>query len=97
VVQGVVNAIVRTTEYLKQNRDQAVEIALKYVPYLSREAAEGNYDVLREWYSYEITEGAIAHQAEVFGMAANVSRAVKFDEVVDLSFLKIALRQISKS
>ncbi|HWP59293.1 MAG TPA: ABC transporter substrate-binding protein [Candidatus Acidoferrales bacterium] len=94
-VQRVVNAIVGATEFLKQNRDQAVEIAVKYVPYLTREAAEGNYEVMREWYSYDISESAIAHQAEVFGMAKNAFRPLKLDEVADLSFLHEALRQIS--
>jgi NitT/TauT family transport system substrate-binding protein len=92
VVQKVVNAIVLATEYLKQNRDQAVEVAMRNVPYLSREAAEGNYDVFRDWYSYDISESAIAHQAEVFGMAKGRFRPVKLDEVADLSFLANALR-----
>ena len=93
VVQKVVNAIVMVTEYLKQHRDEAVNVARKNVPYLTQEAAEGNYDVFRDWYSYDISAGAIAHQAEVFGMAAKKFRAVKLDEVADLSFLQKALRQ----
>jgi ABC-type nitrate/sulfonate/bicarbonate transport system substrate-binding protein len=93
VVQKVVNAIVMATEYLKQNRDEAVNVARKNVPYLTQEAAEGNYDVFREWYSYDISEGAIAHQAEVFGMASKNFRPVKLDEVADLSFLQKALRR----
>jgi sulfonate transport system substrate-binding protein len=96
VVQKVVNAIVAATEYLKQNRDEAVNVARKNVPYLTQEAAEGNYDVFRDWYSYDISEGAIAHQAEVFGMAKNQFRPVKLDEVADLSFLEKALAQQTK-
>jgi ABC-type nitrate/sulfonate/bicarbonate transport system substrate-binding protein len=97
VVQKVVNAIVMATEYLKQNRDEAVNVARKNVPYLTQEEAEGNYDVFREWYSFDISEGAIAHQAEVFGMAKKAFRPVKLDEVADLSFLQKALAQQTRS
>ena len=90
-VQKVVNAVVLATEYLKDHKDAAVEVALKNVPYLNREAAEGNYDVLREWYSSEVSDSAIAHLTEVHNVATKHSRALKLEEVADLSFLKNAL------
>ncbi|HET8562941.1 MAG TPA: ABC transporter substrate-binding protein [Candidatus Binatia bacterium] len=90
-VQRVVNAVVLATEYLKHDRDAAVEIALKNVPYLDREAAEGNYDVLRDWYSSEVSESAIAHLTEVHAVATKHSRVIKLEEVADLSFLRNAV------
>lgn len=89
--QKVVNAVVQATEYLKNHRDEAIAIAMKHVPYLNQEAAEGNYDILREWYSYEVSETAIAHQAEVLSVAMKQFRALKLDDVADLSFLKRTL------
>jgi NitT/TauT family transport system substrate-binding protein len=91
-VQKVVNAVVRATAYLKDHRDAAIEIALKNVPYLDREAAEGNYDVLRDWYACEITEPAIAHLTEVHNIATKQARAIRLEEVADLSFVTNALR-----
>jgi NitT/TauT family transport system substrate-binding protein len=90
-VQKVVNAVVLATEYLKHHRDVAVEVALKNVPYLDREAAEGNYDVLREWYSSEVSEAAIAHLTEVHNVTTKQSRRIKLDQVADLSFLRNAM------
>jgi ABC-type nitrate/sulfonate/bicarbonate transport system substrate-binding protein len=90
-VQKVVNGVILATEYLKNHRDEAIAVALDKVPYLNREAAEGNYDTLREWYSYEVSGAAIAHQAEVLGVAKKQFRPMKLDDVAELSFLKRAL------
>jgi ABC-type nitrate/sulfonate/bicarbonate transport system substrate-binding protein len=90
-VQKVVNAVVQATEYVKHNRDAAIELAMKNVPDLNRDAAEGNYDVLRDWYSSEVSESAIAHLTEVHNIATKNSRAVKLAEVADLSFLRRAM------
>lgn len=87
VVQRVVNAVVKATDFVKTYRDEAIAVAIKNVPYLDREAVEGNYDVLRQWYSTAVSEAAIAHIEEVLTTGSGQARGPKLDEVADLSFL----------
>jgi hypothetical protein len=47
---------------------------------------EGNYDVLREWYSSDISETAIAHIVEVLELKTS-GRSLKLEDFADLSFL----------
>lgn len=88
VVQKVVNAVVMATEFVRRNRDEAINVTLRNVPYLDREAVEGNYDVLRQWYTNEITEAGVTHQAEVLTIKEDKPRHLKLQEVADLSFLQ---------
>jgi ABC-type nitrate/sulfonate/bicarbonate transport system substrate-binding protein len=87
IVQKVVNAVVAATDYARDHRDEAIDVAMNHVGYLGREAVEGNYEVLREWYSNDITETAIAHIAAVLELTSERLPAVKLDEFADLSFL----------
>jgi hypothetical protein len=59
---------------------------MKHVGYLGKEAVEGNYDVLREWYSSDISETAIAHIVEVLELKT-AGRSTKLEDFADLSFL----------
>ncbi|HWP57392.1 MAG TPA: ABC transporter substrate-binding protein [Candidatus Acidoferrales bacterium] len=88
IVQKIVNAVVAATDYARDHKDDAIDVAMKYVGYLGREAVEGNYDVLREWYSNEITATAIAHVIDVLGL--DRARGVKLEDFADLSFLRRA-------
>ena len=86
VVQKTVNAVVAATDYARTHKDEAVAIAMKHVGYLGKEAVEGNYEVLREWYSSDISETAIAHIVEVLELKT-VGRSTKPEDFADLSFL----------
>jgi ABC-type nitrate/sulfonate/bicarbonate transport system substrate-binding protein len=87
LVQKVVNAVVAATDYARDHRDEAIAVAMKHVGYLGQEAVAGNYDVLREWYSNDITATAIAHILEVLELQKEPSRQVPLENFVDLSFL----------
>jgi NitT/TauT family transport system substrate-binding protein len=86
VVQKAVNAVVAATEYARTHKDEAIAVAMKHIGYLGKEAVEGNYEVLREWYSCDISETAIAHIVEVLELNT-AGRSTKLENFADLSFL----------
>jgi NitT/TauT family transport system substrate-binding protein len=86
LVQRVVNAVVAATEYARTRKDEAIAVAMKNIGYLGQEAVEGNYEVLREWYSSDISETAIAHISEVLELTTD-RQPLKLKDFADLSFL----------
>jgi NitT/TauT family transport system substrate-binding protein len=89
LVQKMVNAVVAATDYARTRKDEAIAVAMKNIGYLGQEAIEGNYEVLREWYSSDISETAIAHVSEVLELKTN-RQSLKLEEFADLSFLRRA-------
>jgi len=87
LVQKAVNALVAATEFARSNKTQALEIAMRYVGYLGQDEVESNYEVLREWYSNDISETAIAHIAEVLELKDQAAGPIRLDDFADLSFL----------
>jgi len=85
-VQKVVNAVVSATDYARNHKDEAISVAMKNVGYLGQEAVEGNYEVLREWCSSDISATAIAHVMDVLELTAD-RQSVKLENFVDRSFL----------
>jgi ABC-type nitrate/sulfonate/bicarbonate transport system substrate-binding protein len=96
IVLKAVRAVVQATKYLNENREGAVELARKRISHLSREEAEGNYDVhLRNGgYSCAITEEGIRFKSEVLSLAKGVNKQVTLREVADLSFLEKAQAEV---
>jgi NitT/TauT family transport system substrate-binding protein len=90
-VQRVVNAVVAATNYARTQKHEAISVAMKNVGYLGQEAVEGNYEVLREWYSSDISETAIAHIIEVLELKTD-RQSLKLENFADLSFLMRAHR-----
>jgi len=86
LVQRMVNAVVAATDYARTHKDEAISVAMKNIGYLGQEAVEGNYEVLREWYSSDISETAIAHVSEVLELKTD-RQSLKLDNFADLSFL----------
>ena len=86
LVQKVVNAVVAATDYARTRKDEAIAVAMKNIGYLGQEAVEGNYEVLREWYSSDISETAIAHVMEVLELKT-AGQSLKLADFADLSFL----------
>jgi NitT/TauT family transport system substrate-binding protein len=89
-VQRVVNGVVAATEFLKTHREEAIAIAKRHITHLDQEAIEANYDLMRPWYTCEISAGAIKHQAEVLGIARGGYRSLNVEDVAELSFLRKA-------
>jgi len=87
LVQKVVNAVVAATEFARSNKPKALEIAMHHVGYLGADEVEGNYDVLREWYSNDISETAIKHIVEVLELKTSAAQPIRLRDFVDLSFL----------
>src|SRR5262245_17281567 len=87
LIQKVVNAVVAATEFARDNKPEALEIAMRHVGYLGKEEVEGNYDVLREWYSNEISATAIAHIIEVLELKSQTTGPLPLHDFADLSFL----------
>jgi NitT/TauT family transport system substrate-binding protein len=86
LVQKVVNAVVAATDYARTRKDEAIAVAMKNIGYLGQEAIEGNYEVLREWYSSDISETAIAHVMDVLELKTD-RQSLKVEDFADLSFL----------
>lgn len=86
LVQRVVNAVVAATEYARTQKDEAIAVAMKNIGYLGQEAVEGNYEVLREWYSSDISETAIVHVMDVLELKT-AGQALTLADFADLSFL----------
>jgi len=86
LVQRVVNAVVAATDYARTRKDETIAVAMKNIGYLGQEAVEGNYEVLREWYSSDISETAIAHVMEVLELKT-AGQSLKLADFADLSFL----------
>ena len=86
LVQRVVNAVVAATDYARTRKDETIAVAMKNIGYLGQEAVEGNYEVLREWYSSDISETAIAHVMEVLELKT-AGQSLRLADFADLSFL----------
>ena len=94
VIQKIVNAVVRATDFLKTNEKEAVEVALKRIPQLSRDEAEGNYEILREGFVDNLEPSVIDYMSNVVGTVKASPRRVTLEEVADLSFLREAHRRV---
>jgi len=91
-VYGAVKAVVQATDFLNHHRREAVELACQRISHLSREEAEGNYEIHARngGYNCTITEAGIRYQSEVLASAKGVSKTVTLGDVADLSFLEKA-------
>jgi NitT/TauT family transport system substrate-binding protein len=87
VVQKVVNAVVAATDYARRHKEEAVAVAMNHVGHLGQPAVEGNYEVLREWYSNDIGETAIAHIVDVLELKQRSDAPLGLEDFADLSFL----------
>lgn len=98
VVYGAVKAAVEATHLLNSHRDEAVNLALKRIPNLSREEAEGNYEIIKKegGYTCSITEEGIRYMSEVLGMVKGSGKRVGLKDVADLSFLEKAEAEARK-
>jgi len=94
VVQRVVTAVVQASQFVKENEEEAIAVALRRIPYLDQEQAQGNYKVLRDNLSCDITATGIHYMAKVLGQVKGTPRQLKLEEVADLSFLHQAHREL---
>jgi ABC-type nitrate/sulfonate/bicarbonate transport system substrate-binding protein len=93
-IQKVINAVVRAADFLRNNREEAIEVALKRIPHLDHAAAAGNYEILRDGFVDDIEPSVIDYMANVVGTIKRSPRRVTLEEVADLSFLREAHRQV---
>jgi ABC-type nitrate/sulfonate/bicarbonate transport system substrate-binding protein len=98
-VYQTVKAVVEATAYLNSHRREAIDLACSRIAHLSREEAEGNYDVhMRNGgYSCAITEEGIRFQSEVLALAKGVNKKVTLQDAADLSFLEKAQREVGRT
>jgi ABC-type nitrate/sulfonate/bicarbonate transport system substrate-binding protein len=94
VIQKVVDAVVRATDYLKAHEDEAVEVALKRIPQLSRDEARGNYAILRDGFVDDLEPSVIDYMSNVVGTVKATPRRITLGEIADLSFLREAQRRL---
>jgi len=91
-VYGAVKAVVQATDFLNHHRQEAIELGCQRISHLSREDAEGNYEIHTRngGYTCGISDAGIRYQSEVLATAKEVSKQVSLSEVADLSFLEKA-------
>ena len=91
-VYGAVKAVVQATDFLNHHRQEAIELGCQRISHLSREDAEGNYEIHTRngGYTCGISDAGIRYQSEVLALAKGVSKQVSLSEVADLSFLEKA-------
>ena len=94
LVQKVVNAVVLATDLVKKERDTAIRVGMKWIPYLDQQGTEGNYDFLRDDFSCDISPKCIDYMARVLGVVKESSRPLTFEEVADASFIERAKREL---
>jgi len=88
-VYGAVKAVVQATDYLNHHRQEAIDLACRRISHLSRQDAEGNYQIHTRngGYTCTISEDGIRYQSEVLALAKGVTKQVSLSDVADLSFL----------
>lgn len=91
-VYGAVKAVLEATDFLNHHRQEAIDLARKRISHLSREDAEGNYEIHTRngGYTCGISAEGIRYQSEVLALAKGVTKQVSLSEVADLSFLEKA-------
>ncbi|MDR3288962.1 MAG: ABC transporter substrate-binding protein [Peptococcaceae bacterium] len=94
VVGKVVKAIVRATKFIKENREEAIDVASKLIDYMSREDIAGQYDILRDCYSADIAPVSINFMVAATADFLNVQNRPKFEDLVELSFLNKAKAEL---
>ncbi len=94
VMQKVVTAVVLATEFVRSNEEESIAVALRRIPYLDREGAEGNYKILRDSFSCDIEAEGINYMAKVVGEVKGCPRQISLGEVAELSFLQQAYREV---
>ena len=94
VVQRVVNAVVKAMEFVKTDREAAVRIGQKWIPYIDRDGIQSEYDAMREQLTCEIEPAGARYMAEVLGAGTGSLRMPAFEEMVDLTFLKKAYQSM---
>ena len=93
MVQSVMNAIVKAMEYVKADREAAVRIAQKWIPYLSNDRVQSEYDILRDLFTCEIDAPGNGYMVEMLGAGTGSLRLPAFEEMVDQSFVRKAYQR----
>ena len=87
VVRKVVKVYVQALEYVKKNREEAIQTILRNVPYLDNEGATGSCDVLRDLWSPTLEPSSVEYMAEVIGVATGSTQRPRFEDMADISYL----------
>lgn len=93
-VMKVVRAIVRATRFIKENRRESIEVAQKIITYMNCEELTGQYDILRDCFTVDIAPSTINFMVEATGDFMDIQKRLKFENLVDLSFLNKAKAEI---
>ena len=96
LVQKVVNAVVLAIDFLKKDRESAVRVGVKWIPYMGRQGVEGNYDVLKDHFSCEISPKGIDYMARLLGAVKESRRPLTYEEAVDIGFVKRAIQELAR-
>jgi NitT/TauT family transport system substrate-binding protein len=94
-VQKAVRAILRATQFIKENRTEAIVLAQKLITYLSLEEITGQYDIMRDHFCPDIAPSTIDFMLDSTSDFLNVPQKLKCEDLVDLSFLQKAKAEIS--
>ena len=88
LVGKVVGGVVKATKFIKEDREGAIALSRKVIPYLTDEEISGSYDVLRPHFDAEIRPSTIHFIQEAIGTVMGIPKRLPFEELVDLRFLR---------
>ncbi|MDA8124046.1 MAG: ABC transporter substrate-binding protein [Deltaproteobacteria bacterium] len=90
IVGKVVKAVVQATRFIQEDREGAIALSRKVIPYLSDEEIRGSYEVLRPHFDAEVRPATIQFIQEAIGTVMGIPQRLDFEELVDLRFLRQA-------
>jgi ABC-type nitrate/sulfonate/bicarbonate transport system substrate-binding protein len=93
LVRKVVRGVVKATRLIKEDRKAAIDLSHHIISYLTHEEITGSYDVLRHHFDANIRPSTINFIQEAIGTVMGIQKRLKFEELVDLSFLRQAREQ----
>jgi NitT/TauT family transport system substrate-binding protein len=94
-IKRVIKAGIKANRYIHQNRDGAIQVMMQWMK-IDKETAAATYDSAAKSYNDDgsVPEAGLRIVIDEARKAANISRDVSSNEVVDLSILREAQREL---
>ena len=86
-VGKVVKSVVKGTKFIQEDREGAIALSRKVIPYLTEEEISGSYDVLRPHFDAVVRPATVFFIQEAIGTVMGIPKRLPFEELVDLRFL----------
>jgi len=89
-VMKVVKAIARAVAFMKENREESIEVARNIITYLNYEEIAGQYDLLHDHFTPDISLNTIDFMVNSIRYAMSIQKKLQYEDLVERSFLQQA-------